>query len=95
MVKKGGCSNLLHPPRSTLSVRDQNHSCVSSKFTYSHDFKKAISQERIVLERRIFLQTGFFTLFYPHARFGEDSRTWVDSLSNKAWIDSLSNKKKK
>ena len=25
-----------------------------------------------------FLQTGFFTLFYPHAKFAEDSRTWVD-----------------
>ena len=30
------------------------------------------------------LKTGFYTLFYPHAKFGEDSRTWVDSPSNKA-----------
>ena len=44
-------SNLLYPPTSTLSVRGQNHSCVSSKFTFLHNLKKAISQERLVLRR--------------------------------------------
>ena len=48
---KMGGSNLLHPSTSTLSVRGQKHSCVSSNFTFLHNFKKAISQERIVLER--------------------------------------------
>ena len=50
MVKNGG-SNLLNLPTSNLSVRGQNHSCISSKFTFSHNFKNTISQERIVLER--------------------------------------------
>ena len=36
-----------------------------------------------VLERWNFLQTGFFTLFNLHARFGEDSRTWVDISQKK------------
>ena len=48
---KMGGSNLLHPPTSTLSVKSQNHSCVSSKLTFLHDFKTTISQERLVLER--------------------------------------------
>ena len=56
-----GGSNLLHSPTSTLSFRGQYHSCVFSKFTYSHNLKKAISQERLVLERWNFLQRGFFT----------------------------------
>ena len=49
--KMGGGSNLLHPPTSTLSVRGKNHSCISSKFTFSHNFKQTISQEQLVLER--------------------------------------------
>ena len=49
--QKWGCSNLLHPPTSTLSVRGKNRSCVSSKFTFSHIFKKTISQEQPALER--------------------------------------------
>ena len=40
---KMGDSNLLHPSTSTLSISHQNQSCVSSKFTYLHNLKKAIS----------------------------------------------------
>ena len=29
-----------------------------------------------------FWANGFFCSVLPHAKFGEDSRTWVDSLSN-------------
>ena len=47
---KMGASNLLHFPTSAWSVRNRNHSCVSSKFTFSRNFEKAISQEQIVLE---------------------------------------------
>ena len=32
------------------------------------------------------MQTGFFTLFYPHAKFGEDSRTWVDISQKSIYI---------
>ena len=53
------------------------------KIHFFHNFEKAISQERLVVERWNLLQTGFFTLFYPHAKFGEDSRTWVDILQQK------------
>ena len=48
---KMGGSNLLHSPTSTLSFRGRNHSCIFSKFTYSHNFKKAISQDQLALER--------------------------------------------
>ena len=30
-----------------------------------------------------FLQTGFFTLFHPQAKFGEDSKAWVHILQKK------------
>ena len=49
--KMRGSSNLLHPPASSLSVRGQSHSCVSPKFTFSHNFEKGISQEQLVVER--------------------------------------------
>ena len=49
--QKWGASNLLHPPTSTLNIRSQNHSCVFSKFTYLHNFKKAVFQQWTVLER--------------------------------------------
>ena len=55
--------------------------CILKIHLFAQFLKGHIS--RTVCARKVkFLQTGFFTLFYPHAKFGEDSRTWVDSLLN-------------
>ena len=46
-------------------------------------FKKCHMSGTVCGRKVKFLQTGFFTLFYPQAKFGKYSRTRVDLLQEK------------
>ena len=53
------------------------------KIHFFAQFEKGHISVTACARKMKFLQTGFFTLFYPHAKFGKDSRTWVDISQKK------------